>query len=152
MCYFDQTLYQPCGWWRWTRFREQCPKEYRIGETCGLKLVYQTVVRWEPCKLCIDTDKKRRRLAKMKADIARWEQEGNRTATIARTKDEAREVKRQIERMEREHEERKMGVNHQVRTEQSLAQCVQTQPGCCVSVSGAVLAPCSTIMDDLFSG
>ncbi|EMT73999.1 hypothetical protein FOC4_h10017277, partial [Fusarium odoratissimum] len=26
--------------WRWGKFREQCNKEYRIGETCGLKLVY----------------------------------------------------------------------------------------------------------------
>ncbi|KAB5566904.1 hypothetical protein GE09DRAFT_1056376 [Coniochaeta sp. 2T2.1] len=28
------------GSWQWGTFRQQCPKESRTGETCGLKLVY----------------------------------------------------------------------------------------------------------------
>ena len=60
MCYFDQTRWS-CGYWRWGHFRQQCNKEYRMGETCGLKLVYETRVESDVCKLCHDTEKKQRR-------------------------------------------------------------------------------------------
>ncbi|KAH7113059.1 hypothetical protein EDB81DRAFT_826446 [Dactylonectria macrodidyma] len=44
MCYFDQVVWA-CGNWKWGRFRQQCNKEYRIGETCGLKLKENRIER-----------------------------------------------------------------------------------------------------------
>ncbi|KPA42348.1 hypothetical protein FLAG1_04776 [Fusarium langsethiae] len=84
MCYFDQTRWT-CGFWRWGHFRQQCNKEYRMGETCGLKLVYETKDERDACKLCHDIEKKQRRYDKMWRDVQRWQREGNRNATIERT-------------------------------------------------------------------
>ncbi len=63
-------------------FRAQCNKEYRTGETCGLKLVYETIYAQGQCKLCDQIAKKERRAAKMRDDIQRWQREGNRRATV----------------------------------------------------------------------
>ncbi|KAL9476179.1 hypothetical protein ACSS6W_006020 [Trichoderma asperelloides] len=102
MCYFEQTRWS-CGYWRWGHFRQQCNKEYRMGETCGLKLVYETKVEHDVCKLCHDTEKKQRRYDKMYRDVQRWQMEGNRSATIERTCGEMEEVVGQIKRMRDEH-------------------------------------------------
>jgi hypothetical protein len=102
MCYFEQTRWS-CGYWRWGHFRQQCNKEYRMGETCGLKLVYETKVELEVCKLCHDTEKKQRRYDKMYRDVQRWYREVNRNATIERTCGEMEEVMGQIQRMRGEH-------------------------------------------------
>ncbi|KAK8919856.1 hypothetical protein VCV18_008684 [Metarhizium anisopliae] len=105
MCYFEQTRWS-CGYWRWGHFRQQCNKEYRMGETCGLKLVYETKVEREVCKLCHDMEKKQRRYDKMYRDVQRWQREGNRSATIERTCGEMQDVLNQIYRMREEHEHR----------------------------------------------
>ncbi|KAF4426661.1 hypothetical protein FACUT_9744 [Fusarium acutatum] len=105
MCYFDQTRWA-CGYWRWGHFRQQCNKEYRMGETCGLKLVYETRTESDVCKLCHDTEKKQRRYDKMYRDVQRWQREGNRNATIERTCAEMQEVLGQIYRMREEHDHR----------------------------------------------
>ncbi|UQC85930.1 uncharacterized protein CLUP02_11429 [Colletotrichum lupini] len=77
--------------------------KYRTGETCGLKLVYETITNEDRCKLCYDMDKKYRRLTKMQGDVARWCREGNRKATIERTNLEIQEVNRQIQEMNNQH-------------------------------------------------
>ncbi|KAF4335982.1 hypothetical protein FBEOM_10163 [Fusarium beomiforme] len=105
MCYFEQTRWA-CGYWRWGHFRQQCNKEYRMGETCGLKLVYETKTERDVCKLCHDTEKKQRRYDKMYRDVQRWQREGNRSATIERTCAEMQEVAGQIYRMREEHDHR----------------------------------------------
>lgn len=76
MCFFDQHRFA-CGDWKWGHFRQHCAKEYRIGETCGMKLINQTLPVGQKCKLCekIDT-KQRRRLAEVER-IKRWEREGS---------------------------------------------------------------------------
>ncbi|ETR97455.1 hypothetical protein M419DRAFT_91501 [Trichoderma reesei RUT C-30] len=102
MCYFEQTRWS-CGYWRWGHFKQQCNKEYRMGETCGLKLVYHTIPDPDVCRLCHDREKKERRLNKMIADVERWKQEGNRTATIERTEGEMAIVQEQICAMNKEH-------------------------------------------------
>ncbi|RSL99457.1 hypothetical protein CDV31_012178 [Fusarium ambrosium] len=105
MCYFEQTRWA-CGYWRWGHFRQQCNKEYRMGETCGLKLVYETKTEPDVCKLCHDTEKKQRRYDKMYRDVQRWQREGNRSATIERTCGEMHDVMGQIYRMREEHDHR----------------------------------------------
>lgn len=102
MCYFYQTRWV-CGYWRWGQFKQQCNKEYRTGETCGLKLVYVTVDERDKCKLCHDIDKKKRRIMKMTTDIDRWYREGNRQATIERTLVELSAVEEQKGDMDRRH-------------------------------------------------
>ncbi|SCV61179.1 uncharacterized protein FFFS_15748 [Fusarium fujikuroi] len=105
MCYFEQTRWA-CGYWHWGHFRQQCNKEYRMGETCGLKLVYETRTERDVCKLCHDTEKKQRRYDKMYRDVQRWQREGNRNATIERTWAEMQEALGQIYRMREEHDHR----------------------------------------------
>ncbi|KAK2074850.1 hypothetical protein P8C59_009024 [Phyllachora maydis] len=105
MCYFDQTRWS-CGYWKWGNFRQQCTKEYRTGETCGLKLVYDTALLPGLCKLCDTVDKKRRRVAKMREDMARWEREGNRRATMEKTRRDIAVLEGQVQELCVTHWER----------------------------------------------
>lgn len=105
MCYFDQTRWN-CGFWKWGNFRQQCNKEYRTGETCGLKLVYDTNYKNEKCKLCEQIEKKQRRYHKMCQDIERWRREGNRRATIEKTEYDMAEVQEAINKIWLEHDDR----------------------------------------------
>ncbi len=102
MCYFEQTRWT-CGYWKWGNFRQQCTKEYRTGETCGLKLVYDTVYADGRCKLCDQVEKKDRRVEKMELDIQRWQREGNRKATIEKTIMDMEEIHTQIARILTDH-------------------------------------------------
>lgn len=77
-----------------------------MGETCGLKLVFETKFEQTTCRLCSDIEKKIRRQSKMQRDVERWHREGNRSATIERTCAEMREVELQIQRMSGEHQNR----------------------------------------------
>ncbi|KAF2993548.1 hypothetical protein G7054_g11637 [Neopestalotiopsis clavispora] len=102
MCYFDQTRWQ-CGFWRWGHFREQCTKEYRTGETCGLKLIFQTNPEPDICKLCKDIEKKQRKYSKLEGDIQRWQREGGRTATIEKAQRDMAEASNAIYSMQQQH-------------------------------------------------
>ncbi|KAH6646816.1 hypothetical protein BKA67DRAFT_580643 [Truncatella angustata] len=57
MCFYDQTVWA-CGFWKWGSFRSQCTKEYRIGETCGMKLVWSTDIQEAECITCNNISKK----------------------------------------------------------------------------------------------
>jgi len=112
MCYFDQKRWS-CGYWRWSHFRQHCPKEYRKGETCGLKLVHSVFDEPNKCRLCHDIEKKKRRRDKMYRDIARWEREGNRASSIERVRREVAAVERQMIDMTTDHWNRVRGVDYQ---------------------------------------
>ena len=109
MCYYNQKRWE-CGYWRWTQFSRQCPKEYRTGETCGLKLVMDVDNQKAACRLCKDIERKQRRLSKMEKDIARWREEGNKPATVERTEGEYGAVQRQMYDLQMQHYERVRGV------------------------------------------
>jgi hypothetical protein len=102
MCYFDQTRWA-CGYWRWGHFRQQCTKEYRTGETCGMKLVYLTNHEPDVCKICKDIEKKQRKYNKLESDIYRWQREGNRKASIEKAQIDMGEVHNAIESMQHQH-------------------------------------------------
>ncbi|KAK1826831.1 hypothetical protein QBC39DRAFT_268349 [Podospora conica] len=110
MCWFDQTKWN-CGYWKWGSFREQCEKEHRMGETCGLKLINDTTRINGDCKICDQIRKKQRRVEKMKKDIQRWQYEGNRWATIDKTNEDIAEIDNQIDDLFRTHEMRKHGLS-----------------------------------------
>ncbi|WXC44358.1 hypothetical protein QX201_004093 [Fusarium graminearum] len=103
MCYYDQIRWT-CGYWRWSYFRQHCTKEYRVGETCGLKLVYET--KFEPglCRLCCQTEKKQSRYAGLSQDLERWGGDTNRTAAIEQARLQMEEVADQIHRMRKQHD------------------------------------------------
>lgn len=109
MCYFDQTRWA-CGYWRWGHFRQQCNKEYRTGETCGLKLVYTTNTDADVCKICKDMEKKQRKFTKLQSDIYRWQREGNRTATIEKAERDMSEVDAAIRTMQHQHSNRQYNM------------------------------------------
>lgn len=77
MCFYEQKLFT-CGDSRWGHFREHCSREYRRGETCGMKLVYQTYQLDEKCRLCIKIETKTRRREAELDRVARWSRESNR--------------------------------------------------------------------------
>jgi hypothetical protein len=105
MCYFEQTRWD-CGYWKWGNFRQQCTKEYRTGETCGLKLIYNTTLQSGQCRMCDQIAKKQRRVRKMVADIDRWRREGGRSATIEKTEQDIQEIQEQIASLQASHNER----------------------------------------------
>lgn len=74
MCYYDNYKFA-CNDWKWGNFRQHCSREYRIGETCGTKLVFQTIPLAEHCTMCEKLEKKQRRRAKHYADYTRWAQQ-----------------------------------------------------------------------------
>ncbi|KAK0726804.1 hypothetical protein B0T26DRAFT_637287 [Lasiosphaeria miniovina] len=105
MCFFDQTRWA-CGFWRWGNLRQQCTKEYRIGETCRLKLVFETSHRPDHCKTCEQIVRKQCRIAKMKKDIARWTREGSLMATIEKTERDIVKLQRSISTLSEQHGKR----------------------------------------------
>jgi len=88
MCFFDQYIYQ-CGDFRWGPFRLHCAKEYRAGETCGMKLVMQNIHTHSKCRICNKLEVKYGRKAKEEDRIKRWKSEGgeHRKASIDASQD-----------------------------------------------------------------
>jgi hypothetical protein len=61
MCYYDTITYA-CSDWKWGNCRQQCDREYRMGETCGMKLVYENTSEKKLCKICLKLETKRKRI------------------------------------------------------------------------------------------
>ena len=96
MCFFDQHRFQ-CGDWKWGHFRQHCNREYRTGETCGMKLIMQTVPVSQKCKLCEKIDTKQRRRAAEVDRITRWRREGAKfSASIDRSVDIVKALEKEI--------------------------------------------------------
>lgn len=81
-----------------------------MGETCGLKLVWETTYLEERCRLCDDIAKKVRRIEKIDSDIARWESQGNRRATIEKALGDRQELNTLLQRMYQQHREKVNGL------------------------------------------
>jgi len=104
MCYFEQVRFT-CGSWRWGPFREQCNKEYRTGETCGLKLVFSSRDESRDCKACIKIATKQRQITKMTTDLERWKRDGNRPATVEKTESDVVRLQYLVSQLRRQHVE-----------------------------------------------
>lgn len=110
MCFFDQHHFA-CGCWKWGRFRQHCAKEYRMGETCGMKLIMQTVPAGQKCKLCEKIDTKMRRRATEVKRISRWQREGNKLcASIDISMETIRSLDVEIYGLSCEHNCRLQGI------------------------------------------
>lgn len=86
-----------------------------MGETCGLKLVFETHLEQDVCRLCKDLEKKQRRYDKMYRDVQRWEHEGNRVATIDRTQGDMRTLERQIDDIRESHAQRLQSLSQETK-------------------------------------
>ncbi|XP_014552675.1 hypothetical protein COCVIDRAFT_62751, partial [Bipolaris victoriae FI3] len=110
MCFYDQYRFD-CGHWKWGHFRQQCAKEYRIDETCGMKLVMRTVSVKDQCKLCQKIVKKMRERTSALECIARWEKEGPKLrASIDKETEHVRTLDNQICELNRESERRHLAI------------------------------------------
>jgi hypothetical protein len=81
MCFFEMTRFE-CSDWKWGNFKVQCNREYRVGETCGMKLVYWTYECKQKCSRCKKVDAKLRRRQNIAKRIVRWRDEGRCPASI----------------------------------------------------------------------
>ncbi|CAG8953608.1 hypothetical protein HYALB_00007447 [Hymenoscyphus albidus] len=77
MCFYDQYR-MICNCHKWGHFRQHCSKEYRTGETCGMKLIMNTLEKPEKCKICTKIDTKEGRVRKEQDRINRWVKEEQR--------------------------------------------------------------------------
>lgn len=110
MCFYDQHRYA-CGDWKWGVFRQHCNKEYRTGETCGMKFVRETLPVQQKCKLCEKVDTKMRRRAAEIERVERWKNEGNKfTASIEKSMEAIKTLETEISVLAEERARRLQGV------------------------------------------
>ena len=102
MCFYDQHIFT-CGDYKWGHFREHCTREYRRGETCGMKLIQATYGVGTKCKICEKIDTKlRRRFAEVER-LKRWESEGKRfSASMEKARSTIFDLDREIYELQRE--------------------------------------------------
>jgi hypothetical protein len=98
MCFYDANE-MACRCWKWGHFRQHCSKEYRTGETCGIKLVMNRYSLPEKCKICTKIDTKERCIRKEEDKIRRWRKESNRNASIQKAQDDIYKLESDIERL-----------------------------------------------------
>jgi hypothetical protein len=87
MCYYETVSYA-CGDWKWGNCRQQCDREYRMGETCGMRLVYSNKTDQSTCKTCLKLATKRRRREAEYKRYETWHREGrlnSLSATVEKT-------------------------------------------------------------------
>lgn len=106
MCFYNQKQFS-CGDWSWASFAHQCTYEYRIGETCGIKLVNKTETKSKKCCLCDRIETKYRRREAEKARLARWVREGALLVASIIIKD----IDREIFSLRREREYRRKSLS-----------------------------------------
>lgn len=106
MCFYARRDFK-CGDWRWGNMMERCPRQHRIGETCGAKLVhddYREPVD-EKCRICQDIEVKKRKLSKTQDNILRWRsQKGSFAALLEKAETEEDELCRKIELLNAQRE------------------------------------------------
>jgi hypothetical protein len=97
MCFYARTDYA-CGDWKWGNMKERCPREHRIGETCGAKLSHidSNIESPQICKICTEIMAKQRRLAKARTDLARYTTERKLPALAAAKQQEIRDIEQAI--------------------------------------------------------
>ena len=75
MCFYDQQIFS-CGDHKWGRFRAHCNKEYRTGETCGMKLIFEASGVMNICPMCKKYEVIVRKITQAGERVARWKSEG----------------------------------------------------------------------------
>lgn len=110
MCFYEQIVFT-CGDFKWSRFKQHCNKEYRTGETCGMKLVMDTQRANVKCTTCGKIETKLRRRAKEEERIQRWKHESNRNASIAKSIEDIRMLDQEIYALQLERQKRSVNLS-----------------------------------------
>ncbi|KAF2098169.1 hypothetical protein NA57DRAFT_57335 [Rhizodiscina lignyota] len=125
MCFFEQIRFK-CGDWKWSHFRQHCNREYRIGETCGMKLIMATVNVQENCKTCDKIQTKRRRQQQEAERIQRWMKEPHKyKASIEKARDTINELEEEIQKLWSEKQKKLNAIGAQSQPYQSQYQAYQ---------------------------
>jgi hypothetical protein len=103
MCYYDINEY-PCECYKWGHFRQHCSKEYRTGETCGMKLIMNRYQLQEKCKLCLKIETKERTISKQKENVRRWRKESGRKASIEKAEEDMYRLSQDVYRLQCERD------------------------------------------------
>ncbi|KAF4471715.1 hypothetical protein FALBO_1384 [Fusarium albosuccineum] len=101
MCFYNQFVWT-CGYWKWGQFRERCYKEHRTGETCGLRLVYESHGWPVACSLCDKITAKRRRIGEIAARMGKLREWGF-SNTYAKCKEESAALGDQVMELCKQH-------------------------------------------------
>lgn len=111
MCFFDQNIYE-CGDSKWGPFRQNCAKEYRTGETCGMRFVMNKIALVGKCRICNKLEIKYERVAKEEERIRRWKAQGAklRKASIEVSEDTIECLKRDIDKLVAERRSRTVSL------------------------------------------
>ncbi|KAF2398749.1 hypothetical protein EJ06DRAFT_531842 [Trichodelitschia bisporula] len=120
MCFYEHLRFT-CGDWKWGNFREHCNREYRIGETCGMKLVYTTAEVRNKCKLCDKVDTKLRKREVELARINRWQQEGRYPASVEKSQESIKILENEIRSLYAEIAHRRQAIGNQNGSSRSYA-------------------------------
>lgn len=100
-----------CGDWKWDRFRQHCNREYRTGETCGIKLVHSVKRNGEKCKICQKLATKYRRREDQVNKINRWQAEGGKLkASIEKAMEIVYELDKEIRELNSERAKRAQAI------------------------------------------
>lgn len=107
MCFYNQKKFV-CGDYCWTNFAQKCNREYRIGETCGMKLVNATELEKVQCRLCDKIDTKYRRRGTEMDRLNRWKREGGTlVASMDKSQNLVKSLEREIWELTKERDERR---------------------------------------------
>ncbi|KAF2670620.1 hypothetical protein BT63DRAFT_243242 [Microthyrium microscopicum] len=112
MCFYDQYEFA-CRDFRWGNFKKHCTKEYRRGETCGMKLVHDVLPQNKDCTLCEKIQRKKRRWWQYEDKLKQWESEGRLgelKSTVQKYRDEQCGVQIEIAKLDAEREERAKAI------------------------------------------
>lgn len=77
MCFYSVIEYT-CGDWKFGNLRSRCPRQHRIGETCGTRLI-DTETTWanlkvdKLCPVCRQIIVKRRRCTRLRDSLTHLE-------------------------------------------------------------------------------
>lgn len=109
MCFYTRTDFA-CGDWKWGNMKERCPRQHRVGESCGAKLSHidSNIESPQICKTCTEITTKQRRLRKANVDLARYTTERDLPALAAAKKREIRDIEQAL----RELNERRPSMKH----------------------------------------
>jgi hypothetical protein len=110
MCFYEQVVHA-CGDYKWGRFKQHCNKEYRTGETCGMKLVMDVVRVGVKCTTCARIDTKLRRRAQEVDRIRRWEAERSNPYSVATAKETVAQLDMEIYQLQAERRVRMSRLN-----------------------------------------
>jgi hypothetical protein len=109
MCFYEQYRFT-CGDFKWGNFRQHCNKEYRMGETCGMKLVDNTTMQPTKCKYCEKADTKLRKRQTEAERVVRWQQEGRNPVSIEKSMDTIKQLDTEIAQIYSEISSRRMAL------------------------------------------